>query len=65
MTYNLDWDKLKEDCCPSCGWVLSETSKGMECNRHKQPFFIPLEKYRKIKNDLEEQDYYAFKQPDL
>lgn len=57
---NLDWDNLKNDSCPACGFFLEETEKGYECKQHKQSFFIPKEKFIKIKRDLQEKDDFAF-----
>lgn len=60
---NLNWENLKNDSCPACGYFMEETSKGWECKNHKgQSFFIPKEKFISIKRDLQEKEDFAFPQ---
>ncbi len=50
----LDWTKLLQDSCPSCGFAMNEGDDKWICTNHKgKPFVISKEKFNKIVMDLD------------
>lgn len=57
----LNWENIKNDSCPACGYFMTETDKGWECNNHRgKPFSIPKKRFVEIKRDLQEKEDFAF-----
>ena len=50
--YQLDWNNLLQDLCPSCGEHWSEEGDKYICHNHQQRFSIHSFKVAKIKRDL-------------
>lgn len=56
MNY-LDWSKLLQDSCPSCGFAMNEEETRWICTNHRgQPFIIPKDKFIKIKRDMQQEE---------
>jgi len=60
----LDWDKIKEDCCPACGWKMEEEPLNYVCKRHERIFKISRSKYRELKRKFQEEEDFSWKQPE-
>lgn len=49
----LDWTKLLQDSCPSCGFAMNEQDDKWVCTNHEgKAFTIPRDKFKKIVSDL-------------
>ena len=64
VSYYLDWDKIKQDCCPSCGWKMEEEPLNFVCKRHEEPFKIGRTKYQELKRRLQDEEQFSWKQPE-
>jgi hypothetical protein len=59
----LNWENLKEDGCPACGYAMEQEKTKWVCKNHKgNPFIIPYEKVIEIKRSLQEKEDFAFPQ---
>lgn len=59
MNY-LDWDRIKEEQCPMCGYQLIEGDTHWTCDNHKQPFKISNERFLEIQRNLQEQEDFSW-----
>lgn len=60
MNY-LDWNRILEEQCPSCGYQMKEEGNSWICDNHKgKPFTIPTQRFLEIQRDLKAKQDFSF-----